>query len=246
MKKLLIYTAIALLSVACDSEDAWDILKTRGDRKVETRTLTAFTGITVYNGINVVLEKADSYEAVLDGWSNLLAKVDLSINSDGVLTIEDNNKFDFVRNPDNKTTIHLFYDGEINAITSHSDGLISNIDTLYTSGLTILSEDASGTIELTVKTPGIGIGTNNRNVGDIKLRGISSYLGITNWGNAPIYAEELEVENCDIIHRGTGNLHLNVTNILNVEIYSIGDVYYKNNPTVTINRKGKGNVYRLQ
>ncbi len=232
-----------LLLVSCDSEDAWDIVKTRGDRKTEVREVGAFTGITVYNGINVILEKADKSEAILDGWSNLLSKVELSLAANGMLTIKDSNKFDFVRNPDNKTTIRLYYNGEINNITSHNDGIISNVDTLYTSGLVILSEDASGSIELVVKTGSISIGTNNRNVGDISLKGISSYLGITNWGNAPIHAEELEVSTCDITHRGPGDFYVNVANILNVAIYSVGDIYCKGNPTITVDRKGKGNVY---
>ncbi|MCK8061734.1 DUF2807 domain-containing protein, partial [Fusibacter sp. A2] len=181
----------------------------------------------VENGINVVLEKSDKFEAVLDGWSNLMPKVKLTVDGNGMLTLEDENKFDFVRNPQNKTTVHLYYDGEISAITSHSDGVISHIDTLHTAGLTILAEDASGSIELTLKTAGVSIGTNNRNVADIKLQGVAYGLGITNWGNAPINAQDFEVTNCDIVHRGPGDLYLNVTNTLSVTIYSIGDIYYK-------------------
>lgn len=243
MKKLLIYTVTILFAVGCDSEDAWDMLKTRGDRKVETREVVAFTGITVYNGINVTLEKADRYEAVLDGWSNLLPKVELTVSSEGMLTIKDCNKFDIVRNPNNKTTIHLYYNGEVKTITSHGDGVVSNVDTLHTPSLLILCEDASGSIELTVKTSDISIGTNNRNVGDIVLKGLSAGLGITNWGNAPINARDLEVVNCDITHRGPGDFYVNVSSTLNVDIYSIGNVYYKGNPTLTVNRRGKGNVY---
>lgn len=245
MKKILIYTAILLIAVSCDSDDGWDILKTRGDRKVETRTVDAFTRITVQNGINVVLEKSDKFEAVLDGWSNLLPKVKLTVNGNGMLTLEDENKFDFVRNPQNKTTVHLYYNGEINGITSHSDGVISHIDTLYTSGLTILSEDASGSIELTLKTTGVYIGTNNRNVADINLRGYTSSLGITNWGNAPIDAQNLEAEDCGIAHRGPGDFYVNVVKTLDVTMYSVGNIYYKGSPSITLDRKGKGNLYPL-
>lgn len=246
MKKLLVNITLLLLFAACNSEDAWDIVKTRGDRITEAREIADFTGITVYNGVNLVLEKAAKSEAVLDGWSNLLPKVSLTVDSSGMLTIEDSNKFDIIRNPNNKTTIRLYYTGEINAITSHSDGEISNVDTLHTSSLLMLSEDASGSIDLTVKTSSIAIGTNNRNVGDIRLKGISTYLGITNWGSAPIYADELEVAGCDITHRGPGDFYVNVSDWLSVNIYSIGDVYYKGNPTLTVNRIGKGNVYSVR
>lgn len=246
MKKLLTYVVV-FFAISCNSEDAWDIVKTRGDRKTENREVGNFTGITIYNGINVVLEKADKSTAVLDGWSNLLPKVDLTTASNGMLTIKDNNKFDIVRNPNNKTSIHLYYSGEINTITFHGDGVISNVDTLHsTSPLGLLCEDASGSLELVIKTPSVGIGTNNRNVADIKLEGVCSYLGITNWGNAPIHAEKLEVLSCDITHRGPGDFYMNVSGQLNVNIYSIGDVYYKGNPTLTVNRKGKGNVFPIR
>ena len=245
MKKLLIYIAAVFLFAACDSEDAWDMLKTRGEQKTEHREVANFTGITVYNGIDVVLEKADKSGAMLSGWSNLLPKVELAVDADGMLTIMDNNKFDIVRNPNNKTTIHLHYSGEINAITTHGDGTITNIDTLHTSSLGILSEDASGMIDLVVKSGSIGIGTNNRNVGDIRLSGSTPWLGITNWGNAPIHAEDLKVEGCSITHRGPGDFYLNVSDWMEVEIYSIGDVYYRGNPTLTVKRVGKGNIYPM-
>lgn len=242
MKKLPYIIAI-LLFASCDSEDAWDMLKTRGDRKVEVRELTAYTGITVHNGINVVLEKSDKHEAILDGWSNLMPKVKLSIDSDGMLTIKDENKFDIVRNPANKTTIHLYYNGDINCIASRSDGLITNIDTLYAGDLIILSEDASGSIELVVKASSVGFGSSSYNVGDVKLKGASSSLEITCRGTAPVDARELEVRTCNISHRGTGDLYVNVANTLVAGIHSIGDIYYKGSPTITSSGKGKGKLY---
>lgn len=247
MKKILIYIiAFTLFVTACNSEDAWDIVKTRGDRKVETRELQAFTGITVYNGINVVLEKSDKYGAELDGWSNLLPKVKMTVDGNGMLTIEDKNKFDYVRDLDNKTTIRLFYNGNIDAITFHGDGVVSSVDTLQSSSLTILSEDASGSIDLLLNSISIGIGTNNRNIGDIKLKGKSSNLHITNWGSAPISASDLCVDNCEVVHRGPGDFYFKVSNSLKAYLYSVGSIYYKGNPTLVVDRRGKGNIYPIR
>ncbi len=245
IKRLLVYVAAILFVTGCDSEDAWDMLKARGSHKTETRELAAFTGITVHNGINVVLEKSDKFEAVLDGWSNLIPKVSLSIDGNGMLTLKDSNKFDFVRNPSNKTTVRLYYNGEISSVSLQGDGLISHVDTLHTSALTILCEGASGSINLAVSTTNVGIGTNAYNVGDITLSGTATYLGINNWGNAPIQAQELQVQSCDVTHHGPCDLYLNVANTLSATLYTIGSIYYKGNPGITVNRKGKGNVYPL-
>lgn len=243
IRKLCLYMAAMLLVAACDSEDAWDILKTKGEPKVERREVAPFTGITVHNGINVVLEEADEYSATLDGWANLLPKVELTVDSDGMLTIEDRNKFDLVRNPQNKTIVYLRYKEEIKNIIFSGDGVIRNLDTLRTAGIYILCEDASGTVNLTIEAEGVGVVATGRSVADVNLQGTSVWLNITNWGNAPINADGLKTRISSIAHRGTGDLYVNVSKSLNVEMYSIGDIYYKGNPIITLNRTGKGSLY---
>ncbi len=246
MKTLLKYTAILLtvFTSSCNSEDALDIFKTRGAPKTEARQLNAFHELKVGNGINVVLISGSTNSAMLDGWENLLPKVKLAVNNSGLLTIEDTNNFNIVRDLSNTTTVYLTYDGEINAIYMNGDGLISTNGELKSTNLTILSEDASGSIKLTINANSMGIGTNHRNTADIAIDGSCYYMGITNWGNAPMDFSKLVVQMADITHRGACDLYVNVVQQFTAALYGIGDIYYTGNPTLAVERRGKGNVYR--
>ena len=248
MKRLIIIQMILILFVAgCDKEDAWDIFKTRGKHVVETRTVSAFNAITVKNDINVTLTQGANYAATVEGWKNLMPKIRLTVEN-GELTLEDVNKFNFMRSRDNMSTVHLTIANELNDILFLGNGDIITTDTLVTSGLSIISF-GSGNIDMTVKAQGIYIGTNHENVALIKIRGVSNDVGITNWGLSPIDLLELKTSYANIDQRGIGSSYINASESINVNFYSgAGNVYYIGNPSVTFTRedKAKGNVYKIE
>ena len=233
------------LFTACDKENAWDIVKTRGDRVVEQSVLPVFYAVKVGNGVNITLSQGDDYAATIEGWKNLMPKIRLSVDKDGVLQIEDDNRFNFVRSRDNMTTIYLTVAGELNHIHFSGNGYFVSNDTICTPGLTVLCEEASGSMELKVKAQGIYIGTNHQNVASITIGGRCNSVGITNWGNAPVNLSALKASSADVHHHGPGNLYVNASESISVVIYGMGDVYYLGNPLVTLTRKGKGNIYKM-
>ena len=235
---------ISLVS-GCDKEDAWDIVKTRGEHVVEHRNLPAFHAVTVRNGINVSLNQGNGYAATIEGWKNLMPKIRLSVDKEGALVIEDANHFNFVRSRDNMTTVYLTVVGELNYIYFSGNGYFVANDTLSASGLTVLCEEASGSVDLKVKTEGFYLGTNHQNVASITVGGWSSSTGITNWGNAPVDLSELQTSFADVHHHGPGNVYINASESVSVIIYGMGNVYYMGNPTITLTRKGKGNLYKI-
>lgn len=248
MKRIVTYTLVYLLLAACNAEDAWDMVKTRGSRKEEVRELPAFTRIDVYNGINVVLQKGKANMARLDGWANLLPKVRLTVNEEGVLTMEDKNGFNFLRDLSNMTTVYLMYSDDIGYIFFQGNGKItSGSEPLRLPSLYIVSEDASGSIDLALNTTFVGIGTNHRNIADISIRGqIDGTLGITNWGNAPMHFDCNPIPYVEIVHKGTGDIYVNVGEKLNAALYSLGDIYYRGTPAVIVERKGKGSLIAVK
>ena len=250
MKRLIVTPLVFILLFAgCDKEDAWDFLKTRGGHVVEERAVTAFHAITVKNGINVVLTQGDNYTATIEGWKNLTPKIRLTVEKNGELVIEDVNRFNFVRTRDNMTTVRLMITGELDRIHFSGDGDIVTKDTLVTSGLTVLCEDASGSVDLKIKTQGIYIGTNHRNTASVTIWGQGYSVGITNWGYAPVDLSGFKASFADVHHHGPGNVYVNASESVSAVIYGTGDVYYAGNPSsVTFTRKdkGKGNLYQTE
>ena len=242
---LIIFCFIA----GCDKEDAWDLVKTRGEHVIEARAVSAFHTITVENGVNVVLTQGNSYAATIEGWKNLTPKIRLTVENNGELVIEDVNKYNFMRSRDNMTTVHLTIAGELNNINFSGDGDIITNDTIVTSGLTIITT-GSGNIDMNVKAEGVYIGANHKNIASITIRGLGYSVGVTNWGYSPIDLSGFKASHAGIAQRGPGNTYVNASESVNAVFYSsVGDVHYAGNPSsVTFSReeKGKGNLYKIE
>jgi len=78
--------------------------------------------------------------------------------------------------------------------------------------------------------------------GSINLKGKCENLIVENIGTGATNAFELQANKADVKLLETGNAEVNVTNELNVEIKKKAKLYYKGNPTITTDLKGKGEV----
>jgi hypothetical protein len=85
-----------------------------------------------------------------------------------------------------------------------------------------------------------------KGAGNIKIdNGNASVINLTISGAGNIEAQDYEVGNVNIVLSGTGNLRTWVTNNLSGSISGVGNIYYKGNPTININRTGIGDIKRL-
>ena len=235
---------LVILLCGCDREDASDIFNKRGAPIVEHVSLPAFNAITVNNGINVVLTQGNVYAATIDGWKNLMPKIHLSVDDEGVLMIEDKNSFYYVRSKNNMTTIHLTFADELNVINFSGNGYITSNDTINTNVLSVLCMNASGDVDLKLKTQWLFIGSNHANVASVTIAGLSNSVGMTNWGYNPVHLSELKTSIADIHHHGLASVYLNASESLSIVLYGVGNAYYKGNPSIMLTRRGKGNLFR--
>jgi len=245
--QLFSYSVILLFIIfGCDREDAWDAVKTRGESVVVYESISAFNGILVHNDINVVVSKGDNYEVRIEGWKNLMPKISLLVDDEGLLEIKDNNTFNFLRSRDNKTTVYLTYADEMNYIELNGNGYIVSNDTIKVSSLVVLCLSGSGSVDLMAKTDGLYIGTNGYNTASITVAGSANSVGITNWGYNSVHLFGLNSLYAEVHHHGTGNTYINVSESLSVILYGLGNVYYMGNPSITLEHKGgsKGKLLR--
>ena len=246
MKKLIVILLFVL--VACDREDAWDIVKTRGEHAVEERTLPPFHTITIHNGIHVALTHGDRYSATIEGWKNLMPKIRLMVDHDGELVIDDVNNFNFVRSRDNMTTVRLTIPNELYQINFSGNGDIVSKDTIFTSGLSVIST-GSGRIDLTVKAQGVYIGTNHRNTASVAIRGQGYSVGITNWGFGPVDVSSFKASHAHVVQHGAGSSYIYASESIHVTLNSgAGDVFYTGNPSskeITHGDKAQGNLRKM-
>src|SRR5690606_20528806 len=83
----------------------------------------------------------------------------------------------------------------------------------------------------------------NQGAGDFSLSGTTSQLHITSKGAGSIVAEDLLAENVAINLSGAGNVTVNATQSLDIDISGVGNVSYKGNPSkLKKNIKGLGSI----
>ena len=231
-----------LLFVSCNSEDAPDLLKTRGSYVERTQSTGYLWGIDAGKGIDVILQQGDEPQLLIKGWKNLLPNVSIHFDTvKSILHIEDKNKYDFVRSYDNRTTIHVTYVTQPGYFRVEADANMQTLDTLRNEFL-FLGEYGGGNASFLVNNSSIVIGVNM--VVDVHISGKTNFLDITNWGKAPLRFEDLACNEAKVTHHGPSNVFVNVRDILTAELFSTGNIYYSGNPTIKEVRHAKGKLYQ--
>jgi hypothetical protein len=79
--------------------------------------------------------------------------------------------------------------------------------------------------------------------GNIKVGiGNTSELDFSLSGTGNIDAQNFQVQNATVRHSGAGNISIWATNALNGTLSGFGNILYKGNPTINVNRRGVGNI----
>ena len=79
-------------------------------------------------------------------------------------------------------------------------------------------------------------------VGNIALRGLANEINLVTTGVGEIRAFNMPTDICTVTITGEGNIEVFVQDSLEVNIEGVGTVYYKGNPTITIQSGGSGSV----
>ena len=80
-------------------------------------------------------------------------------------------------------------------------------------------------------------------VGDVRFKGTSQdELDIDFRGVGSVIAYGLTVNNCVVLNSGTGDCKVQANETLDVDIVSLGNVYYRGNPEISLSDSGLGEL----
>lgn len=84
------------------------------------------------------------------------------------------------------------------------------------------------------------------NFGQFRVKGKARESQFWGWGSCRLQADSLVTEYCNVLHRGIGNVFVNVTKQLDADIQAAGNIYYTGNPSVVNLRQkpGAGNLIK--
>ena len=227
-----------ILFTGCEKDHLFDCLKSTGAIVMETRPVSDFSRLDVFNNVDVVITQDSVNSIVVEAGSHIVSGITTDI-TDGVLTIRNENKCNWVRSYERAIVVHV-QERNLNAIHHRGSAVVSSSNTLKCPGLD-LNVWSAGDIKLSVDVAGM-YSRQHSSVGDIILSGRSTHCYIYNNGNGFTYHKELKIQHADIEQRGTGDIYVQVSTRMNVSIHGSGNVYYSGNPQVSSTVTGSGRL----
>lgn len=229
--------ALALIVTAAlaGMQSCNDVICIKGEGPVIEREvlLDDFTAIKILGEMDVRLSQDSTHSISINGQENILEKLNVYLSGEELV-------FDLdgcIRN--HEPLIAYVSMPELSGITIKGSGDVRT-QTLMTGDQVDLDISGSGDLDLDLEANRVE--TRISGSGDINIDGIADSQEINISGSGDIRAFDLETRICDIKVRGSGDVRVWVTDLLNIDISGSGDVYYRGNPTINSNISGSGKI----
>lgn len=218
---------------------------TNGETITETRQLTDFNSIYLYNNIDVTMIKSDEFKIEITTGDNLISNI-ISDVVDNTLYVRNENTLNWIRSYDYPLTARIYFRDSISRIIYESvgklesEGYISN-DTLRSFQLTLM--DGSGDINLNVNTKYLNLFVRDDCTNNIRIKGSSNNAYINHRGFGPLHTEDMKIRKMQVHSYSYNNIYINCSDTLNANIHESGNIYYKGHPEISLkispNAQGK-------
>ncbi|MBK7214837.1 MAG: DUF2807 domain-containing protein [Bacteroidales bacterium] len=220
------------LLVSCEKDHLFDFLKSTGKDVTITRDVPEyFTQVRIENNINAVFTQGSGYSIRLEGGENLLPGIDTEIK-DSLLTIRNNNRFNWVRAYDRKITAYITAPHFLK-IGYEGTGTLTNTDTIREDSIFITAYAGSGYLNFCLDV-GLSHLVMTSGSADFNISGHSGSNFIFAGSYGPFHCQELETFNTYMSNKGTNDCYIYVKNHLEYDISGLGNIYCKGNPSSII------------
>ncbi|MBK7965903.1 MAG: DUF2807 domain-containing protein [Bacteroidetes bacterium] len=244
MKKIHLLTIlfIALLFSSCS--DFCDCFHGTGDVVTEERALGTISGIHLTNDIDVILYESNFPKMRVTAGDKLIKDV-RTREENGLLYIYNDNKCNWVRKFNPTLTVEIWTNHLRTIYADNSSGNITCIDTIHVDNFRIDAFNSLGTfrIKLDANVTTLAI---NKGPCDLYAEGQAGTQYNYNAGFGVLNCEKLLGVNNYVHNKGTNQIYVNSSTILEVNIDYSGNVYYKGNPnTIKQSITGSGKLIKL-
>ena len=240
-QQVLFISIVSMFCLSCGKDSA--CFKGSGKKITEQRAITnEITSITIGNKINLVITQSNEPNLILEGGENLLPYINTDI-SGNELTISSDNKCGFLRDSNEPLTVYISISNLIRIeYTGH--GTITNTGTLSLQKLDIESFGGTGSLNLSVNAMAVSV-KQHSGPADFTIRGNVKTLFVYTLGSGWFYLEGFIAQSAHVNHSGIGDVLVNASSNLSVELRSRGDLLYYGNPIVSIDpHVGSGDIIK--
>tara|TARA_R110002072_G_scaffold238038_2_gene395420 strand:- start:3084 stop:3821 length:738 start_codon:yes stop_codon:yes gene_type:complete len=239
MKKFIIFLFLLNL-ISCKKAENRSCFKGVGNIISSEILLTNFDKIFMGPHLKYVLVQDTINKVVLTGGENLLNFIETNVDA-SLLSINNNNKCNFLRSYSKIVTVEIHY---INVINIEFEGTekVESRNQMQTNYLTLALSTGAGEFNLNINALSLNI-VASKGWSNYKLKGQVNYLKIVARSNS--FGESYGLAVMDSIHvisNSSENIKINAYNcFLRSETNKGGDIWYQGYPTSIIhNSYGEG------
>ncbi len=234
-------TCIAVLSLLSCADDQWDdCVTSAGPTRTEVRSASPFHTLELAGKIDVVLTQ-DSVDAIsVEGGRNLLDQVETRV-SDGVLKINSNMICNWVRDLQERVTVHVQC-SSLRTIVYTGSGDVSCTNTITQPNFRVEQRQGSGTLDLKLETDTCWYGMHT-GPGNVVATGSSDVLYLYSGGYAHIDVRGQAHRESHCNNSGSGSFRTAPSEVLYAAVYDAGNIhYYSDPPVLGVTDEGSGSV----
>ena len=227
-KNLLSLLLLFTLLLACNSENSGDCLQTAGPLQREVRLEAAFSRITVFENLNLVIRQGSEFRVEVESGANLLNEITAEVIGDRLI-LRNENRCNLFRDY-GISTVYVTAP-ELREIRSGTGFLVSSDGTLNYDSLTLISErfnnpetDATdGRFDLDFSGNRLTVSLNG--IAYVQLAGSANLLTVNiAAGDARVEATDLEAQEVIVDHRGSNDVLVDPQQRISGLIRGYGDV----------------------
>jgi len=211
-------------------------LSSGGDIIKEERVLEAFQNIETYSNFKIYLKNDTVHKIGVEAGDKLIPFIETKVEN-GVLTIKDLNKCDFLKGYNSKK-LYISVD-TLKEITINEASDLFTVDTLKVHNLKVKFLSQLGYCDLKVDAHVFQLQVWYAS-GDYKVGGYAYSAYLNTESTSFIYAESLDNTSCRINNNSMGDCYVKAGRWMYYKIRDAGNIYYSGTPDTIIVEEHSG------
>lgn len=217
--------------------------------------LASFDEIASETVIDIEIVQGDTQKVIVEGHENMMNFIELKVlNNKLFVDLKDGSYTHFELKV--YVTIPTLKEVELESTGNVYIGEFTNLESLNLYSSSTGNIDAEGVFEieneLNVRSSSTGnifmkfncdeVDVRATSTGNVTLKGSCNIQQVELDGTGNYNAFDLFSKECTVSTDGTGDARVNVSDILNAKIRSVGSIYYKGNPKVNVQDSSIGSL----
>lgn len=221
---------VVLICVCCSPDSLSDCIGNEGKKVIKHFDIDEFSTLNVYEGVEVKLIQDTITYLEVNAGEHIISSFDFVANAD-TLNFKNNLTCSLGYTKPIVVTVHF---KNMTKIYSNTQFKIYSEDYLNLNHLEIhqglIGNNASGDFNLKINANTLLLSFNTNSF--FKLNGVINNFAVYNWGGGSrIEADNLICNKIEVLHRGFNNFYFHALDEIKGDIYGIGNIYLKGNPS---------------